>query len=108
VSWVYPLEGGKAFICGIDGARDNEVEALRAAGGMAKGGVEDRANGGEYDKATKAWLVVAVGDVPVPEAGLNDDTGRVTTEVLELGRRARPAGTREACSSSAVSLKQEY
>jgi hypothetical protein len=62
--------------------------------------VEARAKGGEYDKGTRAWLVVAVGDVPATDAGLNEETGRVTIEVLVLGRRARPAGIREACSRS--------
>ena len=48
--------------------------------------------------------MVAVGDVPVPvpEAGLNEETGRVTIEVLLLGRRASPVGIREACSSSII------
>lgn len=94
------MVGGKTLsACGTDGGRDkDEVEGRRALAGMANGGVVDRANGGEYDSGTSACCVVAVGEVPGP--GLNEDTGRETTLVLELGRRDMPAGFRLACSSS--------
>lgn len=98
--------GGNAFSdCGIDGVRDMEVDDRRTLGGMANGGVVPKANGGEYDKGTKACWVMAVGEVPGPELGLNEETGLETMLVLELGRRVINAGFRLACSSSTQSVR---
>ena len=55
-------------------------------GGMAKGGVVDMANGGEYDAGTVSGFSVA-GLVAV--AGRKDETGRLTTLMRELGRRTK-------------------
>jgi hypothetical protein len=41
-------------MCDIDGVRVRVVEDRRIDSGIANGGVEDSANGGEYDSATKA------------------------------------------------------
>lgn len=71
----------------------------------------DRPKGGEYDIGTIAFCI-ACGEVEaegedVGGAGLNDETGRVTTLVLELGRRVNAVenGFFEAWSTSAGQLK---
>lgn len=56
-------------------------------GWTAKGGVDDRPAGGEYEfgiggARSELWLEGAA-------EGLRADTGRVTTLIRELGRRTR-------------------
>ena len=110
----YSCAGGKTLrFWGIDGWRLSWFRAVeecwRDTAGMANGGVVDKPNGGEYDMGTTTFFVgcgavVADGDVAA-EAGLNDETGRVTTLGRELGRRvnAVECGFLEAWSTSASS-----
>ena len=85
--WSYICTGGKT-LRPDGGVRLASVswpwltDCCRETGGMAKGGVDERPNGGEYDMG--ALLVILEED----SEGLKEDIGRVTTLVLELGRRA--------------------